>query len=58
MLAEWSPFGKELLIWLTVCSLCIMSIIAISQASIIFQKRLPDAVTSLDRPRIALNTVH
>ena len=58
MLAEWSPFGKELLIWLTVCSLCIMSIIAISQASIIFQKRLPDAVTSLDRPCIALNTVH
>ena len=25
LVAEWPPFGKELLIWFTICSLCIMS---------------------------------
>ena len=24
--AEWPPFGKEVLTWLTICSLCILSI--------------------------------
>ena len=24
--ADWPPFGKELLTWLTICSLCILTI--------------------------------
>ena len=30
LVAEWPPFGKKLLTWLTICSLCILTICDIS----------------------------
>ena len=36
LVAEWPPFGKELLTWLNVCSLCILTIfpVLVSRAGV------------------------
>ena len=38
--SEWPPFEKELLTWLTICSLCIMSVCNFSYFPFGFEGRI------------------
>ena len=48
--SEWPPFGKELLTWLTGCSLCIMPIYNFSSFPFGFQGQDFGSDCSISRP--------